>query len=168
MLCCLAYYGSGLRARQGELVLVLPVSQSMGIEEENGHSSVCATAHLDDVVMRLSAELNMILCRQSIEIAELQQLSVGQKLKLLNNKFLETEIVTDKGLKIGTGTLGQTDGTRALRKNRALIHLSPPRRRESNHTELDLPEIKALPLRSDAPVFKVQTETGPSMVLDAD
>jgi flagellar motor switch protein FliM len=131
-------------------------------------TSVCATAHLGDVVMGLSAELNMILCRQSIEIAELQQLSVAQKLKLPNNKFPETEIVTDKALKIGTGTLGQTDGTRALRKNRAPIHVSQPRRRESDHTELDLPEIKALPLRSDAPVFKIQTETGPSMVMDAE
>jgi hypothetical protein len=101
MLCCLVYFGSGLESRQGGLVLLLPVSQSMGIEEENGYSSVCATAHLGDVVMGLSAELNMILCRQSIEIAELQQLSVGQRLKLLNNKFPETEIVTDKGLKIG-------------------------------------------------------------------
>ncbi|MDG1102273.1 MAG: hypothetical protein P8N75_02640 [Ascidiaceihabitans sp.] len=87
-------------------------------------------------------------------------------MKLPNNKFPETEIVTDKGLKIGTGTLGQTDGTRALRKNRAPIHISQPRRREIDHTELDLPEIKALPLRSDAPVFKIQTKTDPSMVMD--
>ena len=88
----------------------------MGIEDEDGDSSIGAAAHLGDVVMGLSAELNMILCRQSIEIAELQQLSVGQKLKLPNNKFPETELATDKGLKIGTGTPGQTDGTRALRK----------------------------------------------------
>ena len=120
-----------LAVRQGELVLVLPASQSMRIEEDDGYSSACATAHLGDVVMGLSAQLNMILCRQSIEIAELQQLSVGQKLKLPNNKFPETEIVTDKGLKIGTRTLGQTDGTRALRKNRAPIHESQPRRCES-------------------------------------
>jgi flagellar motor switch protein FliM len=138
------------------------------IEEEDGYSIVCATAHLGDVVMGLNAELKMILCRQSIEIAELQQLSVGQKLKLPNNKFPEIEIVTDKRLKIGTGTLGQTDGTHALRKNWAPIHISQPRRRESDHTELDLPEIKALPLRSDAPVSKIQIETGPSMVMDAE
>jgi hypothetical protein len=31
----------------------------MGIEEEDGYSSVCATAHLGDVVMGLSAELNI-------------------------------------------------------------------------------------------------------------
>jgi hypothetical protein len=133
-----------LGARQGELVLVLPVSQSMGIEEDDGYSSVCATAHLGDVVMGLSAELNMILCRLSIEVAELQQLSVGQKLKLPNNKFPETELATDKGLKIGTGTPGQTDGKRALRKNRAPIHVSQPRRCESDHTELDLPELAQL------------------------
>ena len=109
----------------------------------------------------------MILCRQSIEIAELQQLSVVQKnLKLPNNKFPETEIVAAKELKISTRTLGQTDGTRALRKNRAPIHVSKPRRREIDHTELDLPGIKALPLRSDAPVSKIQTKTGPSMVMD--
>ena len=140
----------------------------MGIEDEDGDSSVCAAVHLGDVVMGLSAELNMILCRQSIEIVELQQLSVGQKLKLPNNKFPETEIVTDRGLKIGTGTLGQTDGTRALRLNRTPIHASQPRRRESDLTELDLPEIKALPLLSDAPVFKIQTETAPSTVIDVD
>ncbi|MDC1275564.1 FliM/FliN family flagellar motor switch protein [Ascidiaceihabitans sp.] len=157
-----------LGARQGELILVLPVSQSVGIEDEDGDSSVCAAVHLGDVVMGLSAELNMILCRQSIEIVELQQLSVGQKLKLPNNKFPETEIVTDRGLKIGTGTLGQTDGTRALRLNRTPIHASQPRRRESDLTELDLPEIKALPLLSDAPIFKIQTETAPSTVIDVD
>ena len=60
-----------LGARQGELFLVLPVSQSLGIEDEDGDLSVCAAAHLGDVVMGLSAELNMILCRQSIEIVEL-------------------------------------------------------------------------------------------------
>ena len=157
-----------LGARQGELVLVLPVSQSMGIEDEDGVSSIGAAAHLGDVVMGLSAELNMILCRQSIEIAELQQLSVGQKLKLPNNKFPETEIVTDKGLQIGTGTLGQTDGTRALRLNRAPIHASLPRRRESDLTELDLPKIKALPLRSDAQEFKIETETAANTAMDAD
>ena len=113
----------------------------MRIEEDDGYSSACATAHLGDVVMGLSAQLNMILCRQSIEIAELQQLSVVQKLKLPNNKFPETEIVTDKELKISTRTLGQTDGTRALRKNRAPIHISQPRRCENDHTELDLPEL---------------------------
>jgi flagellar motor switch protein FliM len=157
-----------LGARQGELVLVLPVSQSMGIEEGDGYSSVCATAHLGDVVTGLSAELNMILCRQSIEIAELQQLLVGQKLKLPNNKFPETEIVTDKVLEMGTGTLGQTDETLALRKNRAPIPVSQPRRRKSDLNELDLPEIEALPLWPDAPVFKIQPESGPSMVIDAD
>ena len=93
---------------------------------------------------------------------------MGQKLKLSNNKFPETEIATDKGLKIGTGTLGQTDGTRALRKNRAPIHESQPRRCESYLTELDLPEIKALRLRLNAPVFKIQTETGPSILMDVD
>jgi hypothetical protein len=93
---------------------------------------------------------------------------VGQKFKLPNNKFPETEIVTDKGLKIGTRTLGQTDGTRALRKNWVPIHLGKPRRCESDHTELDLPEIKTLPLRSNAPVIKIQTETGPSMVMEAE
>lgn len=157
-----------LGARQGELVLVLLVSQPMGIEEEDGDSSVCAAAHLGDVVMGLSAELNMTLCRQSIEIAELQQLSVGHKLKLPNNKFPETEIVTDKGLKIGTGTPGQKDGTRALRLNRAPIHASLPRRRESDLTELDLSKIKALPLLSDAPEFKREAEAAASTAMDAD
>ena len=79
-----------LGARQGELVLVLSVPQSIGIEEEGGYSSVCAKAHLGDVVMELSAELNMLLCRQSIEIAELQQLSVCQRLKFHNN-FLKMQ-----------------------------------------------------------------------------
>jgi hypothetical protein len=69
---------------------------------------------------------------------------VGQKFKLPNNKFPETELATDKGLKIGTGTPGQTDGKRALRKNRAPIHVSQPRRCESDHTELDLPELAQL------------------------
>ena len=69
---------------------------------------------------------------------------MGQKLKLSNNKFPETEIATDKGLKIGTGNLGQTDGTRALRKNRAPLQVSQPRRCASDHTELDLPELAQL------------------------
>ena len=89
-------------------------------------------------------------------------------MKLPNNKFPETDIVADKGLKIGTRTLGQTDATCALRKNRAPIHVSQPRRREIDHTRLDLPEIKALRLRSNAPVFKIQTETGPSILMDVD
>ena len=53
--------------------------------------------------------------------------------------------MTQTGEKIGTGTLGQTDGIRALRLNREPIHASHPRRREADLVDLDLLIFDALP-----------------------
>jgi hypothetical protein len=98
--------------------------------------------------MRLPAELNMVLCHVTLPLASIEGLSVGQTLPLPQNTFPETQIVAATGRIIGTGTLGQIDGVRALRLARDPIHATQPRRRLSDRDDLDLPEIEALP---DAP-----------------
>ena len=70
---------------------------------------------------------------------------MGEALHLPDNTFPETEIVTETGVTIGSGVLGQVNGMRALRLKRVPVHATQPRRREADLAELDLPEITALP-----------------------
>jgi hypothetical protein len=42
---------------------------------------------LGDIVLELATELNMILCKSSFELSQLEQLLIGQKLPLPNDVF---------------------------------------------------------------------------------
>ena len=131
--------------RQGEMVVILPKPQAHQSNQEEAQDNQPTAAGISDVVMGLPAELNMVLCKLSLDLAKMKQLSVGEVLKLPHNAFPETDITTTAGVVIGSGTLGQVDGMRALRLKREPVHASQPRRRASDLAELDLPEITALP-----------------------
>lgn len=134
-----------LGQRQGELILILPVVAVAGKCLDGTQMQEPTVEPLGETILDLPAELNMILCKCSFELSQLEQLSIGQTLPLPNDAFPETDIVTQTGEKIGTGTLGQTDGIRALRLNREPIHASHPRRREADLVDLDLLIFDALP-----------------------
>jgi hypothetical protein len=85
------------------------------------------------------------LCKVKLELSQVKQLAVGEALHLPHNTFPETEIVSLTGATIGSFVLGQVSGIRALRLKRVSVHATQPRRREADLTELDLPEITALP-----------------------
>ena len=145
-------------ARQGDMTILLPHVPILSpldpdaLGNDSGQAAKPQT--LNETVMRLPADLNMVLCHLTMPLIEVEGFSVGQKLPLPQNTFPETQIVAATGQVIGTGTLGQTDGVRALRLTRDPIHATQPRRRLSDRDDLDLPEIKALPeARRDKDTF---------------
>jgi flagellar motor switch protein FliM len=133
--------------RQGELTLVLPkvAPAKPLVSSKNGKEDGASTPQMNEVMMDLPTELNMVLCKVALELAQVKQLAVGEALHLPDNTFPETEIVTETGVTIGSGVLGQVNGMRALRLKRVPVHATQPRRREADLAELDLPEITALP-----------------------
>ena len=149
--------------RQGEMSLILPMippanasgPDALSKTDENGASCT----QMNDVAMGLPTELNMVLCKLSLKLAQVKRLAVGEVLRLPHNTFPETDIVTQTGKIIGSGVLGQVNGMRALRLKRVPIHATQPRRRESDLVELDLPEITALPRQNNgAAAGAVKTE----------
>lgn len=134
--------------RQGVLSLILPKvlpAQSSGPDPSSKtteNAAICP--QMEDVVMGLPTELNIVLCKVSLELAQLKQLSVGEVVRLPHGTFPDAEIMTQTGVNIGSGVLGQVNGMRALRFKRVPVHATQPRRRESDLAELDLPEMTAL------------------------
>jgi flagellar motor switch/type III secretory pathway protein FliN len=136
-------------ARQGDLKLILPMADQTNPDDQDVQNEESTLVDdgpkMSDIAMGLPVELNMVLCKFSIELSAVEQLAIGAVLHLPPNTFPETEIVTETGTSIGSGVLGQVNGTRALRLKRSPSYADQPRRRESDLPELDLPEIEALP-----------------------
>lgn len=139
--------------KQGEMSLIVPKvppAAEFGAEtSSNKDDDSQLVSKMNDVVMKLPTELNMILCKISLELAQVEQLVVGETLALPHNTFPETEIVTANGNVIGSGVLGEVNGIRALRLKRVPDYVTEPRRREADLPKLDLPEIKPLTLQNN-------------------
>lgn len=157
--------------RQGDLALVLPKTRAVKTEQVNGDQSegtgVSETPKLDNVVMALPAELMIVLCKLTLELAQVEQWAIGDVVNLPQNSFSDTEIFTKTGVKIGSGKLGQVDGLRALRLRRDPIYATQPRRREGDLADLDLPEIEELPRNESK---NLQIEAAPNsedLVIDS-
>ena len=138
--------------RQGEMSLIVPKvppAAEYGAEtSSNKDDDAQLVSKMNDLVMELPTELN-ILCKILLELAQVEQLVVGETLALPHNTFPETEIVTANGNVIGSGVLGQVNGIRALRLRRVPDYVTEPRRREADLPKLDLPEIKPLTLQNN-------------------
>ena len=152
--------------RQGDISIILPRSQpadSQNPSESEGEESAKADSNrMNDIAMGLPAELNMVLCKMSLELSQVDKLAVDEVIKLPHNAFPETEIVTSTGRVIGTGVLGQVDGIRALRLKREPVYAREPRRRESDLSELDLPKIESLPEKDQRKPLTCLLYTSPS------
>jgi flagellar motor switch protein FliM len=139
--------------RQGEMSLIVPkvppAADYGAATSSNKDEDAQLVSKMNDVVMELPTELNMILCKISLELAQVEQLVVGETLALPHNTFPETEIVTANGNVIGSGVLGQVNGIRALRLKRVPDYVTEPRRREADLPKLDLPDIKPLTLQNN-------------------
>ena len=158
-------------ARQGELKLILPMGDLVSSENLDGSDEDAEVVpdgpQMSDVAMGLPVELNMVLCKFSVELAQAEQFAIGDAVRLPPNTFPETEIVTDTGSTIGLGVLGQVNGIRALRLKRSPSYADQPRRRESDFPELDLPAIEALPDKRKDRAGDVEiSEVGQSLPID--
>lgn len=135
--------------RQGDICIILPKSLPPAMLESDDpeitKNADLAANQMTDIAMTLPAELNMVLCKLSLGLAQVDKLVVGEIIKLPHNTFPETEIQTSAGNVIGTGMLGQVDGIRALRLRREPVYATQPRRRQSDLADLDLPDIETLP-----------------------
>ncbi len=109
--------------RQGTIILILPL-----VDEEAGgtgpdHDGVAAAGDntdqhsgtLNDTVMALHVDLNVAVARLRMPLGDMGALEVGNVLQLGAAAFDQSRILTQSGLGVGGGTLGQVDGVRTLR-----------------------------------------------------
>lgn len=136
--------------RQGQMVLILPVvedfdamSSDAGAQDADGDPEQASS--LSDAVLSVPAELRVDVCKLTMPLMDLEALKVGHVLQLPQNGFPEANITTLTGRVIGSGIVGQVEGTRAMRLKQEPIYASQPRRRTADRAGLDLPEIEALP-----------------------
>ncbi|MEL7097475.1 MAG: FliM/FliN family flagellar motor switch protein [Pseudomonadota bacterium] len=158
-------------ARQGELTLLLPPAPARGgptNEDDTEGDDTSGTPHesevaenrtaFTDLVFGLKAYLKMELCKLKMPLADATHMAVGDVLELPPGAFPSARVLAPDGRCVGTGTIGQVDGIRALRLDPKPIYASAPRRRASDQDDLDLPEVQPLEdqdiaqIENDAPV----------------
>ncbi|MCR8825766.1 FliM/FliN family flagellar motor switch protein [Pseudosulfitobacter koreensis] len=142
-------------ARQGDLVLFLPpvADPDDGTRSIADHAEVSAegaTANLTDVVMHLEAELMVQLCQLRMNLADLTGLAAGDTLLLPLGTFPKTRIIAQSGKCLGTGTLGQVDGLRALKLDREPSHADKPLRRASDQADVEMPQVSQITVGQSA------------------
>lgn len=121
--------------RQGRLDLLLPhalAAQDLGHAGLGEQPSSPCSKTVSPVVMKLKAHLNVALCRKTMPLSELTELSVGDRLTLPVEALGVAEILTLDGRKVGQGKLGQVDGKRALRLTSEYQSGASPERRASD------------------------------------
>lgn len=131
-------------ARQGDLVLFIPPvpgPDGGGLEDTDDVPTESGSHTLTDVVMHLEAELMVQLCHVRMNLSDLTRLSAGDTLLLPPGTFPKTRIIAQSGKCLGTGTLGQIAGQRALKIDREPSHAQKPMRRESDQGDVENPPV---------------------------
>lgn len=146
---------AGVRA--GTLMLVLPMPVPMPADVPEGEASEENPAQqprgskqtLSNNVLGLKADLMIALAKISCPLNRVTGFTVGEVVNLDISSMSEAMVLDAGGRIISRGTLGQIDGMRALQvKHRDTAERTEPRRRESDHEDLDLPDVTA-PRSSD-------------------
>lgn len=133
--------------RQGDLVLFLPVlpmhdPDGGGLDGSDEEGETEGTSRsMTDVVMHLEAELMVQLCHVRMNLSDLTRLAPGDAVLLPPGTFPATRIMAQSGKCLGTGTLGQVDGQRALKIDREPAHAKQPQRRLSDQPEVEMPVV---------------------------
>lgn len=96
---------------QGVACLILPEPPAPPKPEIIDTTGPC----LGDVVGDVQAEMDTVLCRIQMTVAELSAMAVGDILPLPPGVFAKTELHSITGELVTTGQLGQSDGFRAIR-----------------------------------------------------
>lgn len=133
--------------RQGDLVLFLPPvpphdPDGGGLDaSDDAGQAEHGPRNMTDVVMLLEAELMVQLCHVRMNLSDLTRLSPGDAVLLPPGTFPKTRIMAQSGKCLGTGTLGQVDGQRALKIDREPAHAKQPQRRLSDQPDVDMPAV---------------------------
>ncbi|WP_299555087.1 hypothetical protein [uncultured Tateyamaria sp.] len=155
-------------ARQGEIVLVLPLPDVRDAElgEDEPETEQNDVPTMTDTVMCLNANLNMVVCRLHLPLNALQSLAVGDELPLTPGVFPNVQITTNTGRVVGRGVVGHVDGVRAVKPQRKPAHATQPLRRASDEPLVDMPRIEEIsgPTRRDEDavgVPEIDADAGP-------
>ncbi|EEB83185.1 FliM/FliN family flagellar motor C-terminal domain-containing protein [Roseobacter sp. GAI101] len=129
-------------ARQGELVLCLPVPPRHAVAAPTSPDAGSAAADpvaprtLSASVLQLKAELMVSLAQVTMSIRDAGGLHVGQVLPLGSVSFDAAQVRTKDGRILGVGSLGQSDGMRAMRLKHRVKTRDAPKRRAADVGEL--------------------------------
>lgn len=159
-------------SRQGKVMLCMPVIASsrsdddvdaFGVEADKNKSPL-AVRDLSDTVPALSVELSLVLSRLKMPLHRVTALEVGAVLPLGEARFDKVEIRTTEGRQVGSGTLGQLNGQRAVRVAHRHVSGGAPRRRADDRAELDQPSLTALGrIQTDKVSLPEVADVAPSM-----
>jgi flagellar motor switch/type III secretory pathway protein FliN len=139
-------------SRQGKMMLCMPIIASsradddvdaFGLEADK-NKQARPVKDLSDTVPALPVELSLVLSRFRMPLNRITALEVGAVLPLGAARFDAVDIRTKEGRKVGTGTLGQLNGQRAVRVAHRPDAQGAPRRREDDRADMDQPPLTAL------------------------
>jgi len=105
----------GHGAKNGKLTLIFPVSVSEEVAPEVVAEEANWSTGLANAVGSAQTELNVVLHRLMLPLAEISQLQVGQELTLPMSAVGDLEVIDRKGAVVARGGLGQLNGMKAVR-----------------------------------------------------
>ncbi len=144
--------------RQGKLSIYLPCLDEADLidlptedESEDAEPPVTMT----DTVLRVEAELDVVLCKVTLELSEVHALHEGQLIPVPPKTFPHVTITGLTGGAVATGVIGQIDGQRAVQPDMPELFTRAPQRRASDRGDVDQPDIA--PLDGQGPLPEVDT-----------
>lgn len=140
--------------RQGEMVVILPTPSVAEVLEEDIEGPATGRSlppDMSKVVMNLTADLNMVLCKLRLPLARVQSLKPGDALVIPPGQFPTVQICDSAGRVLGVGAVGHVDGVRAVKPKRAPLHATQPLRRASDEDQVDMPNVEKIDDRRSVP-----------------
>lgn len=153
--------------RQGEIVVILPipsVAEVLDNETEDVGSGHAVPPDMSKVVLHLTGELNMVLCKLRLPLTRVQSLKPGDILAIPPGHFPTVQICDTSGRVLGEGAVGHVEGVRAVKPNRAPLHASHPLRRASDEDQVDMPKVEEINDRRAA--SKLASQEAPVAIAD--
>lgn len=106
---------NGTRQGRIELLLPLPDIQAEPPMSDTDEDGAPPPSTLEPMVMSLSAQLRVALCRIRMPFSQLADMAPGDTLPVPEGAMNSAEVLTIAGRPVARGKIGQIDGLRALR-----------------------------------------------------
>ncbi len=146
--------------REGEALLMLPVVELPGAGTGASGGEGVRQGALEAQILQAPTELRAVLHRLSMPLSAVSGLEVGAVLPIPREALARTEIEVGGEVTLGTTTLGQVNGMRALRFRLREAEDTPPEGQgDPGQAALAAPEV-AVPGPAD---MEVATDEGLSM-----
>ncbi len=133
--------------RQGEMIVILPVHIARVTatdSKDDATEKTLRTPDMSKVVMGLTTNLNMVLCRKTLTLMQVQKLKPGDVLDIPSGLFPNVQICEVGGRVLGQGTVGHVDGIRAVKPKRKPLHATQPLRRADDQEHVDMPKVEEI------------------------